>query len=207
MKCKVIACKSLQRELCHLTALSPLELDFTFVEPGPSQSVPALQRQLEELRGQDCDGVILAMGLSLLEEELVNPLEVPLVLPRAHDTITLLLGSRARYRQVQEELDGSCYFYHSYSAQLGLLDTLNHSRKGREGICILTTPWEDPLETENGGRRLAACWGIPWVERAESLMLLTHLLGGDWREEETLLLRSGQGVQLSYREDILQRSR
>ena len=105
MRYKLIACEILFRELCHVVARSPHRIDVEFLakglhDIGRPNMFAELHRVLETVDPAAYDAVLL--GYALCNGGVVG-LEprgrVPLVIPRAHDCITLFLGDKQRYEQ------------------------------------------------------------------------------------------------------------
>lgn len=96
----VIACSSLKPELELLAAEVCPVLRYQYIDMGLHQgSAEAMQGALQaaiDASTQD-DAVVLAYGLCNRGVVGLRARNVPVVLPRAHDCIGLLLGSSARY--------------------------------------------------------------------------------------------------------------
>lgn len=102
MHLKLIACEILCREFCWAAARSPHRVDVRFLPKGLHDigKVGMNARLTEAVDAEDangCDAVLL--GYALCSNGLVGLKAgtVPLVLPRAHDCITLFLGDKQRY--------------------------------------------------------------------------------------------------------------
>jgi len=102
MHLKLIACEILCREFCWAAARSPHRVDVEFLPKGLHDigKIGMNARLVEALEGVDqksCDAVL--MGYALCSNGLagLKASDVPLVLPRAHDCITLFLGDKQRY--------------------------------------------------------------------------------------------------------------
>ncbi len=105
-KYKLIACNVFQRELCTLLALTRDIVDPEFLELGLHES-PAILREALQSRiaaassaspgGRGYDAILLAYGLCGTGLAGVRAGSIPLVLPRAHDCCTILLGSRSEF--------------------------------------------------------------------------------------------------------------
>lgn len=114
MRVKLISCEVLHRELLTLAARSPHTVDLEFVPKGLHDLRSAEMRERMQALVDATDaakyGRIL-LGYALCNNGLagVAARDVPLVLPRAHDCITLFLGSRARYREHFETHPGTYY--------------------------------------------------------------------------------------------------
>ena len=90
------------REFCAAVARSPNKVDVEFMPKGlHDMGQPGMSRRLREtldaVDQSQYDAIVL--GYALCSNGLVGLAagSIPLVLPRAHDCITLFLGSRQRY--------------------------------------------------------------------------------------------------------------
>ncbi len=102
MHLKLIACEILCREFYWAAARSPHLVDVEFLPKGLHDigkigMNARLGEALEAVDSQPFDAVL--MGYALCSNGLVGlrANDVPLVLPRAHDCITLFLGDKQRY--------------------------------------------------------------------------------------------------------------
>ena len=101
----VLACEVLAREVHHAAARSPRIVDVELVtqglhdleKPGMAE---ALQKRVDAADARLYDAVALAYALCNNGVAGLRARTLPLVVPRAHDCITLLLGSRRRYDEV-----------------------------------------------------------------------------------------------------------
>ena len=103
MNLKLIACEIFYRELCMLVAQSPNKVDVEFIPKGlhdleTSSMLEYLQGTIDRVEEGEYEAVALAYGLCNNGVVGLCARSLPLVLPRAHDCITLFLGSRERYR-------------------------------------------------------------------------------------------------------------
>jgi len=110
----MIACDIFFRELCALAARAPVTLDLKLLpkglhDLGAAEMRPRVQAAVDEV-GAGGDAILLAYGLCNLGLDGIVARRCPLVLPRAHDCITLFLGDRARYRAYFEAHPGT-YFH------------------------------------------------------------------------------------------------
>jgi hypothetical protein len=104
---RLIACTVFQRELCVALAGSPHLVDPEFLELGLHEDSARLNGILqaridaaEAYRapgGEPYDAILLGYGLCGNGLSGIAARSIPLVLPRAHDCCTLLLGSRAEF--------------------------------------------------------------------------------------------------------------
>jgi hypothetical protein len=116
MRLKIIACEVVARELYGCAARALHAADITLLPQGLHDNSDICRGRLQELidaAGPDrYDAVLLGYGLcnNALAGVRVGPL--PMIVPRAHDCITLLLGSKERYAKLFAEFPGT-YWYSS----------------------------------------------------------------------------------------------
>jgi hypothetical protein len=110
---RMIACEVSQREVCAAAARSRNVIDVDFLpkglhDIGSARMAACLQEAIAARSGKDHEAILLWYGLCN------NGLcgiraPIPLAVPRAHDCITLLLGSRGRFAEYFEANPGT-YF-------------------------------------------------------------------------------------------------
>jgi hypothetical protein len=113
MKMKLISCEVFYREMCHLISGSPHQIDVDFLPKGlhdlPSADMRGrLQVKINEIP-TGYDAVLMGYGLCNNGLHHIEARNAPLVIPRAHDCITLFFGSRHRYRTYFDDNPGT-YF-------------------------------------------------------------------------------------------------
>lgn len=118
MRLKSLVCEALAREFYLCAAYSPHIVDIELFRQGlhdtPADLRAKLQMQIDASVGQGYDAIVLGYGLCGKATEGLQAKEIPLVLPRAHDCITLFLGSRERYQQEFESHPGTYWFAKDY---------------------------------------------------------------------------------------------
>ncbi len=118
MRLKLISCEVFYREMCAAVARSTNEVDAEFLPKGLHDI--GSKRMLERIQAVvdrvECGGergkyeaVLLGYGLCSNGLAGLEARSAPLVLPRAHDCITLFLGSRERYLEHFNQSPGT-YF-------------------------------------------------------------------------------------------------
>lgn len=126
VRLKLIACKVLFREISRICANCENYIDVTYLRQGyhnePEKLKAALQREIDRvdsgddehscsIENQDFDAILLGFGLCSNGTIGVSSRKYPIVMPRAHDCITLLLGSAGRYKEIFDENSGGVYWY------------------------------------------------------------------------------------------------
>lgn len=111
MSVKLIACEVMKEELLAASADNPKVPDFEFVPQGlhshPEKLNQELQGRLAGTRGYS--RVVLAFGLCGGGARNLRAGDFTLTIPRVHDCVTLLLGSKARFDELRQEEPGTLY--------------------------------------------------------------------------------------------------
>ena len=102
MRLKLIACEILYREFCAAVARSVNRVDVEFLpkglhDIGQEGMFRRLKEAVEEVDESQYDAVLLGYGLCSNGLVGLAARKIPLVVPRAHDCITLFLGDNRRY--------------------------------------------------------------------------------------------------------------
>lgn len=119
LRLKCLACEVLARPVYWGAAHSPHNVDVSLLRIGlhvtPNRLREALQAAIDaESAAGDYDAVVLAYGLCGKATAGLRAGQVPLVLPRAHDCITLFLGGRARYDREFERCPGTYWYVQDF---------------------------------------------------------------------------------------------
>ena len=112
MKLYAIACEVITRECFRAAANSPHVVSLSIKEFGlherPDDLRAALQAEIDQATGYDY--VLLGYGLCSRGTADLVARETPIVIPRAHDCIALLLGSHGRYQTEFAGHPGTYYY-------------------------------------------------------------------------------------------------
>ncbi|MBM3802278.1 MAG: DUF1638 domain-containing protein [Acidimicrobiia bacterium] len=156
---KLISCEVMFREMCAVLARSPHQVDVEFVTKGLHDlGAAAMQRGLQEKIDQSDlarhDALLLGYalcgnGLAGLTAETVS-----LVVPRAHDCIALLMGSRQRYQQYFNANPGVYFRSPGWIERGGSTEQLRNPAAARKGATGFTL--QDLIDQygEDNGRYL-----------------------------------------------------
>lgn len=111
---KVIACEIAVRELNYAAARSTNLVDLEFLTQGhhdtPTSGREEIQQRINAVPAGKYEAILLSYGLcSNILVGLTCP-HTPLIIPRAHDCITLFLGSKQRYQKLFSERPGTYYY-------------------------------------------------------------------------------------------------
>lgn len=102
MRYKLISCEVFYREMCYAISQSPHQVDIEFLPKGlhDIQSSMMLARIQERIDATDqslYQAILFGYGLCNNGIEGLTARDIPLVIPRAHDCITVFLGNKERY--------------------------------------------------------------------------------------------------------------
>lgn len=112
MRLSLISCQVFCREVAAVLRESPHEIRVSFLSKG-LHDIPCaemsrrIQNEIDEAGA--CDAVLLAYGFCNHGIAGLTAREVPLVLPRAHDCITVLMGGCAKSAPYREAHPGAYY--------------------------------------------------------------------------------------------------
>ncbi len=111
MKLQLISCDVLFREMCTLVARTTNRVDVQFLPKGlhdlkSDQMRTRLQAAVDAVPADTYDAIILGYGLCNNGLHGLKARQTPIILPRAHDCITLFMGSRKRYLDYFENHHG-----------------------------------------------------------------------------------------------------
>jgi len=118
MRLKCLGCDALARPIYLSAAHSPHIVDVTLQRLGLHQDPDDLRERLQvvidETQGEGYDAVALAYGLCGKSTAGLIARDIPIVMPRAHDCITLFLGGRDRYKAEHEGCPGTYWYALDY---------------------------------------------------------------------------------------------
>lgn len=102
IRCALIGCDVLYRELCACAARSPIAVDLQFLpkglhDLGSLAMRDRLQKAVDAVDPERYKAVLMGYGLCNNGLHGLIARHIPLVVPRAHDCITLFFGSKERY--------------------------------------------------------------------------------------------------------------
>jgi hypothetical protein len=145
-----LTCEALARTVYTLAATTPHTITVQLFHQGlhntPATLRDTLQAQIDALPPDEYDAVLLVYGLCGTSTVGITARHTPLVIPRAHDCITLYLGSRQRYQHEFDTEPGTYWYSLEYmerstdganiglgAENLGALDEVYESYVARYG--------------------------------------------------------------------------
>ena len=118
MKLYCLACEVLARPLYLGAARSAHIVDIKLIQRGlhnqPANLRSVLQAEVDAASEKPYDAIVLGYGLCGQATAGLVARKLPLVIPKAHDCITLFLGSRARYQEQFEDFPGTYWYAQDY---------------------------------------------------------------------------------------------
>ena len=213
MKTVVLSCRTLEDELNAALKRSGKEYDVVWLESG-LHNVPAKlsTRIQEELDRIEADRVLLAMGFCGNAMAGIHG-SFEMILPRADDCISLLLGSVERRMKIGRDL--AAYFFTDgwMRGERNIIVEYEHTLKkyGPEltasimemmyshyrTLAILNCGVGDVSALMERTRDIAATLGLEQRELPGTLAYLTELFTGPWPEERYITLPANTVLEAS----------
>ncbi|NIA06568.1 MAG: DUF1638 domain-containing protein [Actinobacteria bacterium] len=232
MRLKVISCAVLEREFQLCASQSKNDIEVLLLEQGLHNTPDELRRRAQEAIDQtlqrDFDAIIMGYGLCCRGTVGLWANETRLVVPRGHDCITFLLGSKEKYREYFDTHPG-IYWYSTgwikhndqpsrsryekvlaeYTAKYGednakyLMETEQNWTSSYKLATYVDWNWPEAVQEREFTRHCAQEMGWSYDELVGDKGLLQRLVDGDWQAEEVLVLEPGEKVAESFDENIL----
>lgn len=118
MRLRLIACEVLAREIYQCAATSQHVIDVELLKKGlhdtPDLLRAELQGRIDAVPAGQYDAIVLGYGLCSNSTAGLTARTIPLIMPRAHDCITLYLGSKERYMEEFGAQPGTYYYTADY---------------------------------------------------------------------------------------------
>jgi len=212
----IIACRCIEPEL---TALSPSEngVEIRYLDQSlhrtPHDMAEMIQEQIEEVEDY-AEEIILGYGLCSNGIVGVEAPRQGLIIPRAHDCITLFLGSRQAYFSAHNEHPGTYYLTPGWIAEnkdpLGMLEHDYVPRVGRETaewalreelknytrIVLVHAHGDDREALRKRGEENAEFLGMDFEEVESCDNYFRKLIFGPYEEDEFIKVGPGEKVKM-----------
>lgn len=244
MRLKVIACKVLYREISLITARSPHYIDVTYMRQGlhntPKLLNDALKAEVQRIDarddlytcppfiGNDFDAIILGYGLCSNGIVGVKSEKYPIIVPKAHDCITLLLGSKEEYNRKFAENSGTFWYtpgwmensvtpsddayaklHAEYAAKFGeeeadfIMEASSNWRAMYK--CAGYIEWEGLPFPECKAKCEQCAKEMGWAFKSfkGEQTLLEEMLSGKWDEKKFLIVPPGKEIAPSYDDEVI----
>jgi hypothetical protein len=241
MRLKLLACKVFFREISLIAAVCENYLDVTYIRQGlhdtPNLLKESLQREIDgidngsdmhsssfEFSNKDFDAILLGYGLCANGIIGLSSRKYTLVVPRAHDCITLFLGSRQAYQDYFGKHSGT-YWYNAswienssgvpseetdlerlaiYTERFGEENAqyiLDSHRPANYDRCAYVK-WDelDFPKYEQCTKDAAAYLGWDFDVVRGNSGLLRAFINGEWDEENFLVVPPGKKIEPNYQD-------
>jgi hypothetical protein len=225
MRLQFIACKVLQREAYYCAARSENVVDVVLMEQGLHDEPDRLRSEVQKALDNICDIQNRPYDASLLGYGLCSngivglSCEIPIVVPRGHDCITLLLGSKDKYQEYFDSHRG-VYWYspgwiesgkqpskeryekllEEYKEKYGddnaqyLMEVEQNWIKEYSWATFIDWGITDSSEYKNYTRNCAEFLHWSYEELKGSPTLMQKLIDGHWHDSEFLVVKPGQKI-------------
>ncbi|MCG8499245.1 MAG: DUF1638 domain-containing protein [Firmicutes bacterium] len=244
MRLKVIACKVLFRELSLIASASKNFIDITYMRQGfhnePDLLRERVQHEIDKIDSgedwytckpyidNDFDAILLGYGLCSNGIMGLSSRKYRLVVPKGHDCITLLLGSKEKYKAYFDTHKG-IYWYsggwidntpmpgkarydavrNTYAEKYGeenadyLMEMEQNWYNEYQWCTFVDWPEFDNAEYKAYTKQSAEFLKWNYDEVIGSKSLLTDFLEGNWDESEFLIVPPGKTIEPSYDENVI----
>ena len=236
MRLLLIGCGLLLRELSDAIVRSPHLIDATFLpaglhDTGAKSMRSRLQQEIDSADAANYDAIVLGYALCGMGMAGLKAPAMPLVLPRAHDCITLLMGSREKYSEYFKANNG-VYFRSVGWVERGreMHDQLGANGLSQDRDALIAKYGEDAgqflyeeatryrntyskltyirtgsqFDDHFAGQARAEAGEKKWTyeEMTGDLSLFHRLLAGDWGDD-FIVVPAGHEIAATYDEDIV----
>lgn len=211
MKIKLIGCESTMNEVYALEDCKTM--DYEFLDLNYHGKPDLLHVRLQEIIDQSQDYDLIIMTYSRCSNVVVGLLspKVPLLLPRTHDCISLLLGSNERQLKLLKGNPGTYYFSRGwldhgrtpYAEYLEYVDRFGQEKAAElikmlygsynKAVLIMTLETKDIEKYREKVRIIADFFGWDVGEEEGDLNLLITLLNGSIRPD-TVYVEPGRTI-------------
>lgn len=241
---KLIGCKAIQREIASIVYKCPNVIDTTMIRQdfheNPKMLKNILQEEIDHIDNDTCkhtngirineiSAILLGYGLCSYATAGLKSKKYPLVIPKAHDCITLLMGSKEEYKEDYSKNVGT-FFYSQGFLELGvfsddqriekkrveyskrykdskrverLLEAEAEMLKNYKYAALISWPDLTADFCENKVRKIAEKKGWEYRNIKGKSSLLEDLINGNWREENFIIVPPGNEMIPSYDDEIM----
>ena len=230
----VITCAVLEDEIAHFAAKLDQIVQVEILEQGLHNEPDELRKQVQAAIDRieettDAEAIVLGYGLCSRGIEGLTTRRCNMIVARAHDCITLLLGCRQRYADYVERHPGTYWYspgwnrHHippgkdryeqllqEYCDKYGpdngeyLMEMEQHWFKTYDRATYVDLGISDTREDVEYTKQCAEWLGWSFDRQQGDPALLESLLSGEWDEERFLVVRPGQTVRLTADERVIE---
>lgn len=242
---KLIGCKIFERELASVTYNCKNAIDTTLIRMSihirPKELSRVLQEEIDAVDNNthihsnsteyfDFDAILLAYGLCSYVSLGLSSKRYPLVIPKVHDCISVLMGDKKRYDEYYASHSRTFFGSCGYSECMRFSDDDRYNRRfqfyldrykgnekrARKAVDIeqeFTSQydnftyigWEglELPEYEAEAQEYAKREGWSYEKVMGNNSMLKHLVDGDWNEDDYLIVPPGQCIGQCFDGGIL----
>ena len=252
MRLKLIACKVFFRALSTISSRTDHMVDITWIRQGehntPEKLQALLQKEIDLIEaGEDVhtnkmnalgeyddgipgdfDAILLGYGLCSNAVAGLVAKKHRLVIPKAHDCVTLFLGSKEAYSKYFQEIPG-CYWYTAdwiensnmpgeerHNGMIRMFEkqgydeeTIEYLVESLEGLhnyhnaAYIRMPYINNDVYREITRKAADFYGWQYHEIEGSMSLMERFINGDWDPEDFLVVEPGETVAATNDKQII----
>ncbi len=225
MRLQFITCKVMQREAYYCAARSQNVVDVVLMEQGLHDEPQKLRMEVQKALDNTCDIQKRPYDASLLGYGLCSngivglSAKIPIVVPRGHDCITLLLGSKDKYQEYFDSHRG-VYWYSAGWIESGKQPSKERYEKllaeykekyGDDNAQYLMEVEQNWIKEYNWAtyvdwglinsdkyknytKRCAEFLNWNYDELKGSSALMQKFVDGNWHDSEFLVVKPGQKI-------------
>ena len=233
MRLKLLACKVFSRAISYLCSQSENIVDITWIRQGehnvPESLHALLQKEIDLIEsGEDVhtnrinetgdfDAILLGYGLCSNATAGLTAKRHRIVIPKAHDCITMFLGSREAYAKYFHEIPG-CYWYspdwienscmpgeERHNGMIRIFEeqgydeeTIEYLMETMEGLqnyhnaAYIRMPYVNNDRYRKITEDAAQFYGWQYHELEGNMSLMERFINGVWDDEDFLVLEPGE---------------
>lgn len=196
MKLFLITGVSLRPYVEKLISDSLHEIEPFYLSDSSCRDPVFLQEKLWKTGGYDA--ILLTNGSACIPDNGLRAGDVPFVLPRVHNSISLLLGNAAIYRNLFHRYGGGlCWALAGMEHPLYFAPAADCSC-----LCYLADVSLGIADTSLFARAIAQKNQWDYFEQASDSRFLARLLNGQWDGEDIVKVAPGQSVFLTYQNNL-----
>lgn len=242
MRILLIGCEVLTRELADAVAHSPETVDLRLLpkalhDLGPRTMRQRLQEEIDRADAATHDAVALGYALCGMGLAGLTARHLPLVAPRAHDCIAMLLGSQAAHQAMLADEPGTYFRSCGWVERANDLSPLALQRTGTgltlealmqkygedngfylyqeftryqqhySRLVFIENGLENGTGTRERARAEAAEKGWQFQAVPGNLGFFRRLAAGQWSDAEFLILQPGETIEACWDDSVIRASR
>ena len=204
MRYALVSCRVFQRELLAAIVHSPHTVSPRFLpiewhDLDRTDFRRRLQAAVKEA-GEHADAVLLGYGLCGHAIAGLRAGAVPLVLPRAHDCLSLFFGGEARCRAYIDANPGTFF------RTAGWLDRgtpIAPMAPGYSRLAFIRTVPDSQNGFERAARQEAEAAGWSFDAVSGNLLRIHELVSGEWSERDFLVVPPGRSVTATLDDRVI----